>query len=139
MSEAREIVVRLWLNRAAEAIAEADLLTRAGHSSAGVSRLYYACFYAATAALQWRDLSSSKHSGVLSLFTREFVKTGIIPADVAQGYRELFSKRQRADYEPIVNWNVEDLEDWAAKAQRFVRRVERMLFPPVDPDDEEAK
>jgi len=41
-----------------------------------VNRLYYACFYAVSALLIQQGLSSSKHTGVRSLFNRHYVKTG---------------------------------------------------------------
>ena len=41
-------------------------------------------FYAALALLASKQLSASKHSGVISLFHREFVKTGLISIGVAK-------------------------------------------------------
>ncbi|MBU1599651.1 HEPN domain-containing protein [bacterium] len=37
----------------------------------------YAIFSAARALLATKDLDSSKHSGVISLFNQHFVKTGV--------------------------------------------------------------
>ncbi len=40
-----------------------------------MNRLYYVMFYAALAMLQDKEIGSSKHSGVIAVFDREFVKT----------------------------------------------------------------
>lgn len=40
-----------------------------------VNRIYYAVFYAVNALLTAKGLSSSKHSGVRSLFNRKFGNT----------------------------------------------------------------
>ncbi|MHB1679732.1 MAG: HEPN domain-containing protein [bacterium] len=42
-----------------------------------MNRLYYAMFYAASGLLEEKGFASSKHSRVISLFDKEFVKTGI--------------------------------------------------------------
>jgi hypothetical protein len=46
-----ERLVRYRMRRANEAIAEAELLAGSGHWNTSVNRLYYACFYAASALL----------------------------------------------------------------------------------------
>ena len=50
------------MDRAREAIEEAKLLFEAGHLHTYVNRLYYACFYAMSALLLTRGLSTSKHT-----------------------------------------------------------------------------
>ncbi|MGB9860567.1 MAG: HEPN domain-containing protein [Moorellaceae bacterium] len=62
--------------RAKEAIEEAELLFSKGHIRTSVNRLYYACFYAASAILLAKGYSSAKHSGIRSLFYQKLVKTG---------------------------------------------------------------
>jgi uncharacterized protein (UPF0332 family) len=62
-----------------------------------VNRLYYACFYAVSALLLRHGFSSSKHTGVRSLFNRHFVKTGKISKALAQIYNDLFARRQESD------------------------------------------
>ncbi|MCK4293643.1 MAG: HEPN domain-containing protein, partial [Planctomycetes bacterium] len=42
-----------------------------------VSRCYYAMFFVAEAALLTKNLSVSSHKGVISLFGKHFVKTGV--------------------------------------------------------------
>jgi len=65
------------LLQARESLTEADVLLREGMSKRSVmNRLYYAMFYALLALLQDRQLGSSKHSGAISLFDREFIKNG---------------------------------------------------------------
>lgn len=67
------------LEQADETLREANILLSAGALRGAVNRAYYAMFYAALALLATRQLGSSKHSGVLALFDREFVKPGAMP------------------------------------------------------------
>jgi uncharacterized protein (UPF0332 family) len=66
------------LSRAQDAFAEGDhLLTKKAFMGA-VNRFYYSAFYAARALLAIRELDSSRHSGVISLFQRHFVKLAAV-------------------------------------------------------------
>jgi uncharacterized protein (UPF0332 family) len=86
------------ITRAHETLDEARILAKAGRWNACVNRMYYACFYAVSALLVRDGLSSSKHAGVRSLFSRQYVKTGKIPKDFARIYNDLFERRQEGDY-----------------------------------------
>jgi uncharacterized protein (UPF0332 family) len=45
-----------------------------------------------------REVDCSRHSGVISLFQKYFVKTGLIAADKAKALSRSFEKRQKSDY-----------------------------------------
>ena len=59
-------------------------------------------FYALLALLATRGLGTSKHSGALALFDREFVKTGVFPRDFSRSLRLAFDRRQTHDYGEMV-------------------------------------
>ena len=52
-----------------------DLLDK-GYYDIAASRAYYAAFYSASALLLKENLDTGKHSGVIALVHRDFVKTG---------------------------------------------------------------
>ncbi len=93
----RDLIV-YRLRRARESLEDAHLLADAGRWNPCVNRLYYACFYAVSALLVQEGMSSSRHSGIRSLFNRHFVKTGKISADTARIFNDLFERRQEGDY-----------------------------------------
>jgi uncharacterized protein (UPF0332 family) len=70
------------MNRAREAIDEAELMVNTGHRNSAVNRLYYACFYAVTALLLWYGPSSAKHTGVRGLFNRHIGRPALIPREL---------------------------------------------------------
>ena len=98
MSDSAESLVRHRLERARETLEEAQLMFDTGHLHGATNRLYYACFYAATALLAARGLSSSKHSGVRALPARHFVQTRLISKELGAFYNDLFERRQQGDY-----------------------------------------
>ncbi len=61
--------------------------------NSAVNRFYYAAFYATRSLLATKDLDSSKHSGVISLFNTHFVKTGEIDHNQAKFLKKSFEKR----------------------------------------------
>jgi uncharacterized protein (UPF0332 family) len=85
--------INYWIARSEETLKEAKILAEAGYWNACVNRLYYSCVYAITALLLRDGLSTSKHSGVRGFFNRNYVKTGIVPKDLAKVYNLLFDLR----------------------------------------------
>jgi uncharacterized protein (UPF0332 family) len=78
VKEETRTLILYRLERAHESLDEANILMERGHANTFVNRLYYACFYAVSALLLTKELSSAKHSGVRSLFHQNFVKEGIV-------------------------------------------------------------
>ena len=75
--EQRAEVVRYWWSKAEDSLASARRELEAQAYDFAVNRLYYAVFYAVSAALLERSLSFRKHAGIRATFHREFIKTGL--------------------------------------------------------------
>ena len=58
MTKEEKDLVAYRMERAHEAIDEAKMLFEAGHINSYVNRLYYACFYAVSALLLTKDIST---------------------------------------------------------------------------------
>jgi uncharacterized protein (UPF0332 family) len=78
------------LQRAGQTLEDARILANASRWNPCVNRLYYACFYAVSALLIQNGLSSSKHTGVRSLFNRHYVRAGKVPKELAPINNDLF-------------------------------------------------
>ena len=92
-----------------------------------VNRSYYAMFYAALALLASKDQETSKHTGVLALFTEMFIKTKILPVEMSKMLRKAFDVRQMGDYEDNANVNMEQAEQILQSAEKFVQSAEDKL------------
>lgn len=124
--EERELVT-YRMERAKETIEEAKMLFDAGHLNAYVNRLYYACFYAASALLFTRGFSTSKHAYLRSLLHREFVKAGLISDHMGKFYDLLFDNRQKGDYSDFVTFKAEQVAEWLERTQEFVGYIDRLI------------
>jgi uncharacterized protein (UPF0332 family) len=116
----REEIARARMQRAREALGEADLLIGALRWRGALNRLYYAAFYAARAVLATRDLDSSRHSGVIALFQQHFVKSGAVLPAAARTLPRAFEARQSSDYA-----DSSDPTEEAVRALRTGRRDAR--------------
>ncbi len=127
MTDGQRDLVRYRLERARETLEEARLMSQNGHLHGAANRIYYACFYATVALLLTRSLSSSKHSGVMALFNRHFIKEGILPIEMGKFYSRVFDHRLESDYGEIAELEAEDIEADLVKAEEFITRIESEL------------
>jgi len=123
MTPEQRTLVEYRLGRAREAIDEASVLFEAGHVYAYVNRLYYACFYAMSALLLTRGVSTNRHSHLRGLLHKEFVRTGLIPVEYGQFFDLLYNNRQKGDYSDLVVFEAEQVQEWLSEAREFVEFV----------------
>lgn len=119
-------LIQYRIERAHETVQEALLMQRERHWNACANRLYYACFYAITALLAKEGLSSSKHSGVKTLFNKLFIKTGKVSKEMGRLYNHLFEARQEGDYVDFVLFDRDTVEPWIPEVMNFVDTISRL-------------
>lgn len=117
------------IKQARESIQEAKVLWGQGMSNRSVmNRLYYAMFYAVLALLQEKQLGTSKHYGAISLFDREFVKSGLIDTEYSKALHRAFILRQKGDYLEEAEVSLADIEEMFPQAESFVGLVEERFL-----------
>jgi uncharacterized protein (UPF0332 family) len=117
----------MMLNKASRALASAKRQLKAGDYDFASSRAYYAVFYAMEAVLLTKDLSFSKHSGVISAFNRHFVKPSTFPRTFSGLLTRLFRQRQMADYEFDLSISEEDAKKDIESSQTILKAIKRYL------------
>ncbi len=71
--------------------------------------------------------SVSKHSGVISIFDREYVKKGVFSREMSKWLHESFDLRQRADYTEMFTVSKERAEELLCNAEIFFEKVKVYL------------
>jgi uncharacterized protein (UPF0332 family) len=127
MKEKPGNLVEHQLSRAQESFEEALILADSKHWNTCVSRLYYSCFYAASALLHKHGFSSSKHSGIRSLFNNHFARTNIIQKEVAAIYNDLFDRRQESDYGPFFVFEEADVKPWFDEVKLLLNTISNLV------------
>jgi len=123
----KQTLVAYRLERARQTLEEAMLMFEAGHANACVNRLYYACFYAVSALLLTRNMSTSKHSHVRALLHQDYVKPGYISEQMGKHYDLPFNSRQKGDYEDLVVFHAEDVRPWFEPTKAFVEYIADLI------------
>lgn len=87
-SERIRALVAYRLEQADEALEAAQTSLDAGLVRSATNRAYYAMFYAVLALLAVDKRETSRHSGAIALFDREFVKPGQLPKELSRWLHE---------------------------------------------------
>ncbi len=127
MTKEQRELIEYRMQRAREALDEAEMLFDGGYLNTYVSRLYYACFYAASALLLTKEFSTSKHGYLRSLLHREFVKTALIPKNLGTHFDLLFDSRHKGDYDDFVTFEAEQVAPWLQRSQDFIAHIDRLI------------
>lgn len=127
MTENLNKLIEYRFGQACETLIVARELLQNGHYRDAVNRGYYAMFYCGLGLLAAKNLGSSKHSGVLSLFSRHFVKTGRISIEAGRHLREAFELRQNCDYREFVDITKDQTEEIIENAKAFIAEAQKAL------------
>jgi uncharacterized protein (UPF0332 family) len=118
--QSRNSVVRYWWSKAEESLASAQREVEAGAFAFAMNRVYYAAFYAVSAALLDRQTSFKKHSGVRAAFHAEFIKKGLLDSDWGKFYDQLFEDRQEGDYVALIDFERDYVFNQLARCRDFL-------------------
>lgn len=115
------------ISKADEVYAAAVILYDAGQWNSAINRLYYACFYVASALLLKRGVGAKSHAGVIAKFSECVVRTGEVTADEYRVYSKLLNWRTKGDYSDMFDFTKEDVDDVLQPTHQFVDKVKNLL------------
>jgi len=114
--------------KAKEVLDDAKLLFKEKRLFSAVNRIYYSLFYEVEALLLTEGFSSSKHSGVLSIFNKEFVKKGIVSIELGKFFGRMFEFREKGDYAPFVDFDENKVSEWINDAEKFLAELDILIM-----------
>ncbi len=115
------------LKRAKGLLEEAEILLKVKKYRGVINRGYYAAFSAIRSLLALIGLDSAKHSGVISLFDRYFIKEGYLEKSLSKIIHGAFEKRQDSDYGDFTTISKEEAEDFFKDIGRFLKEVSALF------------
>jgi len=129
MNEDLLALIKYRLQQADDSMKEAEVLLKEGMSLRSVmNRLYYAMFYAVLALLQEKQLGTSKHYRAISLFDREFIKSGIFDKELSKILHRSFELRQKADYMEQPEITKADIDEILPKTVSFINEIKQYIL-----------
>lgn len=120
-------LINYRLERADETLKAADFLASGGYYNLAVGRLYYACFYTASALMLANNLSAATHAGIKVLLNMNFIKKGLLEPKYGSIYQTLFEKRQSGDYEDFVYCDKGLYDSFRPQAAEFIDRLKELI------------
>ena len=127
MNYSKDDLVHYRLSRAKESLDEARLLSQSNHWNTTANRLYYACFYAASAYIISKGLEANTYNGIKSAFNHELIKSGKLDQEYGKLYNNLFNLRQDADYRDYKDVTEEQIAPLVSMVESLLHKVEELL------------
>jgi uncharacterized protein (UPF0332 family) len=126
-SEELKKQIQSIIKKAKRSIKAAKRLIRDEDYDFASSRLYYAAFYAMEAVLLTKNLTSSKHTGIISQFNQFFVKEGIFPKNFSKIISRLFRERQVGDYGFYIDITEDEILEDVKATENFLGKIKKYL------------
>ena len=115
------------IEKARECLRVAEYLLTAEEYLTVLNRTYYAIFHAVRAILALDSVDRTKHSGVISYFQQNYVKTGVFEKEFSKIVQDAFEVRQESDYEDFYVISKEDAIMQYENAKKFVIAAEEYI------------
>ena len=116
-------IIAYWLEKAAQDLASAKENLLAGRLQNSVRDAYFACFHSFSAELIRDGKTFRKHSEVRSILHRDYVRGKKLAVEWGKHYDWLFDNRQKADYRPLVIFDIDQVKEILEKSEAFVREM----------------
>jgi len=95
----KEALAKYRLDRASNELASSRDNLSAERYAESLSNSYYAIFHSIRAVLALESKDFKKHSGVISYFQVQYIKTGVFSKEISNFIQGAFRLRTKADYE----------------------------------------
>jgi uncharacterized protein (UPF0332 family) len=120
--------VTVFLEKADECLADANVLLEKNRFTATVSRSYYAMFHAAQAALLSEEIETYTHTGVNVQFQKIFIKTGKFSVAFGKLFSKILDQRLKSDYEIGFKASHDEAKHTFEEASAFVTSIRDFLM-----------
>lgn len=131
----KETLFLYRLQQAEETLSEAEKMIKSGFSGRSIiNRTYYSLFYALLALFikTNTELKTSKHIGIISIFDKEFVKTGKFGRQYSAILHDIFDARQEGDYKELADISTDNAAPYLGKAKELLKEIKKFIELPIN-------
>lgn len=126
-SQQRYDIVTYRIENAQKTLGEIKDLVALKYYNTAANRMYYACYYAASALLIANGIATKSHDGVKQMFGLHFIKRGVLPMHLSSIYSTLFKRRLSGDCDDMFDNTLESVTELYPKAQEFISSVKEKV------------
>ena len=116
------------MERAKEMLEAAEGNLNIRQYKTSINRSYYAVFHAMRALNILKGFDSSKHSGVIAFFNREYLKTEILDKALSVIIKNSSFLREKSDYDDFFIASKKEAETQVSEARIFLEAAETYLL-----------
>lgn len=116
------------MERAKEMLEAAEGNLNIRQYKTSINRSYYAVFHAMRALNILKGFDSSKHSGVIAFFNREYLKTKILDKALSVIIKNSSFLREKSDYDDFFIASKKEAETQVSEARIFLEAAETYLL-----------
>lgn len=127
MTGSKTDLIRYRLSRSKDTFVDARILADKERWNSAINRLYYAAYYAVIALLLKYNLKPTTHNGAKTVFSEHFIKKEIIPKEFGKLYSQLFTWRQKGDYDDLYDFNKENVLPYFEPVQKLIEIIESKI------------
>jgi hypothetical protein len=127
----KDTIIKYWIEKAREDLGSALDNFSAGRLQNAVRDAYFASFHAVAALLLKGGKTFKKHKEVRSALHRDLIRAGKINVSWGKHYDWLFDNRQKADYQPLVQFDRNQVKEIIDQTTAFLAEMERLLAEDV--------
>jgi len=127
MKGTKEDLIKYRLLRARDTLDDAQILAEKNKWNSTINRLYYAGYYAVMALLLDSDLKPTTHNGAKSNFSEYFISTNKISREFGKIYSQLFTWRQKGDYDDLFDFDKEKVMPYFEPVKQLIDTIENLL------------
>ena len=122
-----EAVVAYRKEKAYNTLKEAEDMIDTKHWNLAIQRLYYACFYMASALLMSRGINARTHNGVVGQLGQNFVSKGFLTKDEGRLYSRLLQNRITGDYNDFFDFTREDVAPLLEPTRNLLMKIDELI------------
>jgi len=127
MKGSKKDLIRYRLLRARDTFEDAQILAERSKWNSTINRLYYAAYYAVMALLLESDLNPTTHNGAKSNFSEHFILTNKIPKEYGKMYSQLFTWRQKGDYDDLFDFDKDKVMPYFKPVKDLIDLIENTV------------
>lgn len=127
MNDSQIELCKYRFEKSKECINSARILRDAGDYRGAANRAYYAIYHAIRSILALETVEFKKHSGNISYFRQNYIKTGLFDVELSDILSLAAETRNSSDYNDFFIISKEEVDVQIENAERFCDDVKRYL------------
>ena len=125
--EDRNSLIEYRIQKAKEAIEDAQFLLDNDKMNLAVNRINYGMFYILTALALKHKFNTSKHLQLIGWFNKNFVKENLVDLKYGQIIHRTYDKRSRGDYDDYIKFSRDEVLELFQEMKDFIQRIEELI------------